>query len=131
MFCVCKRNVSLKHFFYPYKKCLIGKKLIIIIFRDCEVKTLYADTLQNSKILYNISLFDRKKMLIIIFEVCTVKTIYTDTLHNIKILNNVSSICTNVPVYLEFEFITTEKFSIMSNYLGTNTVVVKWVDCIY
>ena len=34
----------------------------------------------------------------------TTKTLYTDS----KILYNVGSICTNVPIWLEIEFITTE-----------------------
>ena len=45
------------------------------------------------------------------------KTLYTDTLYNSKILHNVGSIFTNVPVNLEFEFITTE-ISSTSNYFG-------------
>ena len=39
---------------------------------------------------------------------CTVKTLYSDILYNSKILYNVNCICTNVPVKLEFEFVTTE-----------------------
>ena len=59
----------------------------------------------------------------------SVYLLYTDTLYNSKILYNVSDICTNVPVYIEFEFIT-KKFSLTSNYLGPNTIVVKRIDCI-
>ena len=38
----------------------------------------------------------------------TVKTLYSDILYNSTILYNVNCICTNVPVKLKFEFITTE-----------------------
>ena len=37
-----------------------------------------------------------------------VKTLYTDTLYNSRIRYKVNIICTNVPVSLEFELITTE-----------------------
>ena len=36
------------------------------------------------------------------------KTLYSDILYNSKILYNVDCICTNVPIKLKFEFITTE-----------------------
>ena len=36
------------------------------------------------------------------------KTFNIDTLYNSKILYNIICICTNVPVYIEFEFFTTE-----------------------
>ena len=54
----------------------------------------------------------------------TVKPLYSDLLYNSKIPYNVICICTNVPVYLEFDFITTELQLLTSNYLGTNSVVV-------
>ena len=38
----------------------------------------------------------------------TVKTLYTGILYNGNILYNVIGICTNVPVQLDFEFITLE-----------------------
>ena len=60
----------------------------------------------------------------------TVKNLYTDNLYNSKIHNNVGSGCTNVPVQLEFEFITIE-IQLNVKLFGTNTVVVKRVDCIY
>ena len=47
----------------------------------------------------------------------TVKTIYSDILYNSKILYNVNCICTNVPVYLKFEFIATE-IQTNVNFLG-------------
>ena len=59
------------------------------------------------------------------------KTLYSDILYNSKTLYNVNCICTNVDLSLKLkcEFNTTE-FSLTSNYLGTNSVVVKRVDCI-
>ena len=40
--------------------------------------------------------------------VTILKTFSNDTLYNSKFLYNIICICTNVPVYIEFEFITTE-----------------------
>ena len=54
-----------------------------------------------------------------------VKTLCSDILYNSKILYNVNCICTNVPVKLEFEFITTEiQFNVK---LFEDSVVVKRV----
>ena len=63
-------------------------------------------------------------------EVSTVKTLYTDTLYNSKNLYNVICICTNVPFSLNLGTLQ-QKFSLTSNNLGTNSVLVKRVDCIY
>ena len=38
----------------------------------------------------------------------TVKTLCSDILYKSKILYNVNCICTNAPIKLQFEFITTE-----------------------
>ena len=53
-------------------------------------------------------------------------TVKTDTLYNSKILYSVRSICTNVHFGLSS---LQQKFSLTSNNLGTNNVVVKRVDC--
>ena len=65
----------------------------------------------------------------IIYVHCTVKTLYTDTLYNIKILYTVICICINVPFSLNLSPLQ-QKFSRMSNYMGTISVVVKRLDCI-
>ena len=62
---------------------------------------------------------------VFIFSSC-IKTLFKS-----KVIYNVGSICTNVPVQLENELISTEirfniqKSRLTSNYLGTNTVIVK------
>ena len=58
----------------------------------------------------------------------TVKTIYAETLYNSKILCNVSSICTMYQFSLNSSSLQ-QKFSLTSDYLGTNIVVLKKVDC--
>ena len=52
----------------------------------------------------------------------------SDILYNSKIHYNVNCICTKVPVILNLNSLQ-QKFSLMSNYLGTNSVVVERVDC--
>ena len=59
---------------------------------------------------------------------CTVKTLHSDVLYNSKILYNFNCFCTNVPISLNW-ISSQQKFSLTSNYLGTNSVVLKRVDC--
>ena len=59
----------------------------------------------------------------------TVKTLYSDILYNSKILYNVIVFAQMYHFSLNLNSFQ-QKFSLTSNYLGTNSVVVKRVDCI-